>query len=827
MEPHELPVYQQRDRILAALQSHQVIVVESPTGSGKTTQLPVILHEAGYARNGVIGVTQPRRIAAVSVCEYIARQLGESVGETVGYKMRFEDRTTPATVLKIMTDGILLQENKFDHLLSQYGVIIVDEAHERSLNIDFILGLLKRLLRIRPELKVVISSATINAEVFSEYFDSCPVVRIDTPMYPVQVVYDPPVVESDPEELVRKITGVVTRIVEEERPGDILIFLSGEAIIKDTIAALWREPYRKRLQLLPLYGRLSKEEQEAVFPPPPDGTTKVIVSTNIAETSVTIDGITSVIDSGLAKMNYYNPKTYTSSLVEGPISKASTNQRKGRAGRTGPGTCYRLYRREEYERRPLFATEEIYRTDLSEVVLRMAELGITEFDEFDFISSPGRQGIISAMESLRMLEALEDDNTLSTIGKMMAEFPLSPRHSRIIVEAIMNYPDVVEEAVVAAAFLSTNSPFLLPMGEEIEARQAHHQYRDDLGDFVSYLKLFAAYHDAPRKDRFCETRYLDPQTMGEIRNVQEQLAEVVGSLGVPLGRGGSKVDYLCAIAKGLIQFVCVATGRGSFRSLTAERILIHPGSVMFRESPRFIVAGEIVRTSRTYARSVSPLEQSWIRRISPVLAQGLIEYEPEFAQPQKRGRGRDRDTTWQIRIGTRHFPLKATKGKKKIAVLPWEDLQKAIDEEPAILPQFHSLRGTVVYRGLEILAGAKVAEIIRIAPHIDPANDLIAGWPRTASYDSYANGGELCADLHHVLRMTRTKKSGRSVAFLTLQTDGDGRYWFKPQRNFDTAVAESLGSLEQLADEIGEEIDASAHETVNATYRRLSEILEE
>jgi ATP-dependent helicase HrpA len=577
---------------------------------------------------------------------------------------------------------------------------------------------------------------------------------------------------------------------------------------------------------LPLYGRLNKEEQEAVFPPPPEGKTKVIVSTNIAETSVTIDGVTSVIDSGLAKMNYYNPKTYTSSLVEGPISKASANQRKGRAGRTRPGTCYRLYRREEYDRRPLFATEEIYRTDLSEVVLRMAELGIAEFDEFDFISSPGRHGIISAVESLRMLEALEDDNTLSSIGKMMAEFPLSPRHSRIIVEAIMSYPEVVEEAVIAAAFLSTNSPFLLPMGEEIEARQAHHQYRDDLGDFVSYLKLFSAYNDARRKDRFCESRYLDPQTMGEIRNVQEQLAEIVSSLGVPLGHGGSRIDYLCAIAKGLIQFVCVATGRGSYRSLTAERILIHPGSVMFRESPRFIVAGEIVRTSRTYARSVSPLEQSWIRRISPILAEGLIEQEePEFARPQKRAR--ERDTTWQIRIGTRHFALKATKGKKKIAVLPWEDLQKAIDEEPAILPQFHSLRGTVVYRGVEILAGAKVAEIIRIAPHIDPPNDLIAQWPRSTSYDSYTNSGELCADLHHVLRMTRTRKSGRSAAFLTLQTDGDGRYWFKPERNYYTAVAESLGSLEQLADEIGEEIDGSAHETVNATYRRLAHILEE
>jgi len=828
MEPHELPVYQQRDRILEALETNQVIVVESPTGSGKTTQLPVILHEAGLGRNGVIGVTQPRRIAAVSVCEYIARQLDENVGETVGYKMRFEDRTGVDTRLKIMTDGILLQELKLDYSLSQYGVIIVDEAHERSLNIDFILGLLKRVLRQRKEFKVIVSSATINAEVFSEYFDSCPIVRIETPMYPVQVIYDPPALEQNKDELVNKVTDVIGRIMNEERAGDILVFLSGEALIKDTVTALYAEPYRKRLHIVPLYGRLSKEEQEQVFPPPPEGKTKIVVATNIAETSVTIDGVTSVIDSGLAKMNYYNPKTFTSSLIEGPISKASANQRKGRAGRTQPGSCYRLYKRDDYERRPLFATEEIYRTDLSEVVLRMAEIGITDFDDFDFISSPGRQGIVSAVESLRQLDALEADGSLSNIGSMMAEFPLIPRHSRVIVESIMNYPEVVEESVIAAAFLSTNSPFLLPMGEEIEARQAHHRYRDDLGDFVSYLKLFAAYNEAPKKDKFCESRYLDPRTMGELKNVKEQLAEIVGTMGVPLGHGGSKADYLCSVAKGLIQFVCVQSGRNGYRSLTAERILIHPGSVMFRESPRFIVAGEIVRTSRTYARSVSPLEQSWIRRISPLLAEGLLEAEPARGQRDgKKKEKKERDTTWQIRIGTRLFPLKAGKGKKKIAVLAWNDLKRAMKEDPVILPQFHTLRGKLVHGDIEILSGVKVADIIRIARHIDPEGDIVKQWPSTASYDSLTGSADLCTDLSMVLKMTRTKKSGKAVGFLTLQTDGNGLYWFKPQRNFYTAVAESLGALEQFADELGETIDEPAHEAVNRTYRRLAEILEE
>ncbi len=824
MDPHSLPVYAQKERILTALEEHQVVVVESPTGSGKTTQLPVILQEAGYSSAGMIGVTQPRRIAAVSVTEFIARQLDEPIGVTVGYKMRFEDRTGPDTKLKIMTDGILLQEIKLDYDLSDYGVIIVDEAHERSLNIDFILGLLKRVLRRRPSFKVVVSSATINAEIFSEYFDSCPVVRIETPMYPVQVIYNPPPAENSPEALVDTITKAVGRTVEERDDGDILIFLSGERIIKDTVASLMMEPYRSRLQILPLYGRLSKEEQESVFPPPPEGKTKVVVSTNIAETSVTIEGVATVIDSGLAKMSYYNPKTFTSALQEGPISRASANQRKGRAGRTQPGTCYRLYRRDDYERRALFATEEIYRTDLSEVVLRLAELGVSDFEGFDFISSPGRAGIASAVESLKLLNALEPDNSLSDVGRMMARFPLLPRHSRIIVEAIREYPQVVDEAVTAATFLSTNTPFLLPMGEEIEARRAHHIYRDDLGDFVSYLRLFQAYGDAKNKEKFCESRYLDPQTMGEIRNVKEQLDEIVSSLGIPLLSGGSKADYLCAVATGLIQFVCVQSGRGSFSSLTAERILIHPGSVMFKESPRFIVAGEIVRTSRTYARSVSPLEENLITRISPLLAHNLkdVERSPVGKRHQEKQK---RDTSWQLRIGARVFPVKQGKGKKKIAVLHWDGLMEVLKEDPVVLPQHHGIRGILLHDGTEILGGMRVAEIMKIASFLNPHTDYVKQWPRSSSYDSLGTGAELCQDLDFVLKMVKVKKGGKRVGFLSLQTDGSGGYWFKPQRNFHTAVSESLGSLEQFADEVNES-EAANLEGLNQTYRKLSEILE-
>ena len=370
--------------------------------------------------------------------------------------------------------------------------------------------------------------------------------------------------------------------------------------------------------ILPLYGRLSKEEQERIFIPTPRGKTKIVVSTNIAETSVTIDGITTVIDSGLAKINSYNPKTYTSSLLETQISKASSNQRKGRAGRTQDGNCYRLYTRNDFDIRPLFTQEEIYRTDLSEVVLRMAELKIRNFESFDFISSPGRQGIAAAVGTLKLLEAINNDNSLTKYGEMMVKFPLSPRLSRMIVEAVYRYPDIIEETVIAATFLSTNSPFILPQGEEFEARKAHHALRTTEGDFLSYIKIYRKFEDVEDKEAFCKKYYLDIKVMNELVNIKNQLEDIVREdVGVPVFSGGNISNYLYAVCKGLIQFVCVRSGRGIYKSLTADKIFIHPGSVMFKENPEFIVAGEIVRTSKMFAHSVSPLKKEWLKNISP------------------------------------------------------------------------------------------------------------------------------------------------------------------------------------------------------------------
>ncbi|TVR57347.1 MAG: ATP-dependent RNA helicase, partial [Spirochaetaceae bacterium] len=482
-----------------------------------------------------------------------------------------------------------------------------------------------------------------------------------------------------------------------------------------------------------------------------------------------------------------------------------------------------LYEKDDFETRPLFTLEEIYRTDLSEVVLRMAELGIDDFESFDFISSPGRQGIIGAVETLELLEALTPEYALSEIGKMMAVFPLLPRHSRIIVEAIRAYPDVLEEAVIATAFLTTNTPFLLPQGEEMEARRAHHQYQDVMGDFVSYLKLFHAYTsaDAKDKEKFCERRYLDPRAMAEIKNVVDQLSEIVGSMGVPVSSGGSVADYLCAVSKGLIQFICVRSGRNAYRSVTAEKVMIHPSSVMFRETPRFIVAGEIVRTTRMYARSVSPLEKEWLPRISPALARTLIEPAGEPAAKK------ERDTTWQIKIGTKFFKLQQYKGKKKIAVLPWEDLEDLLRSSSiALLPQHNNIRGKVVYQNYELLSGTRLSTIMKIVPHVNIRTDVIESWPRKKTYDVTGPRPELCLNLGIILKLSRIKKSSRALGFLALHSDNAGLYWFKPMRDFHAAASESLATIERLVDDLADDTDQSIIDLVNEQYRRLAQILE-
>ena len=852
IEYKKLPVYEQKQRILDTLKDNQVIVVQSPTGSGKTTQIPVILYEAGYAQSGTIAVTQPRRIAALSVSEFISKQLNTTYPGLVGYKMRFEDKTDATTKIKIMTDGILLQEMKLDPWLSKYSVIMVDEAHERSLNIDFVLGLLKRVLAERKDFRVIVSSATMNAEAFSAYFDGCPIVTIDTITYPVTIVYDTPSIpastisEAATDALLTKICNTVDRILANNEPGGILIFLPGEKIIKDCLWKLDHSPFSRKIHTLPLYGRLAKEEQEKVFDPAPFGKKKVIISTNIAETSVTISDITTVIDAGLAKINFYNPRTFTSSLNETAISKASCNQRKGRAGRTQPGICYRLYSRKDYDTRPMYTTEEIYRTDLSEVVLRMAELGITDFQNFDFISPPGIEGIIGAVDTLNMLKALDSDNTLSSIGKLMVEFPLEPRISRIIIEAIMKYPNVLEEALIAAAFLSANSPFLLPQGEEMEARKAHHNFRDMQGDFVSYLNIFKGYTSSPDKEKFCKKNYLDDRVMAEIENINVQLKDIVSKMNIPIMGGGNKGDYLCCIASGMIQFVCIRTGKNTYRSLTADKICIHPGSVLFRQDPLFIVAGEIVRTSRMYAMSVSPLTKSLLHQISPTLLNLLEntkspkdkktnEKEKTSKKEKESKQKLQKDETISgikvssdsITLGNQTFDIKKVKGKKQVQ-LSFDRFIYATtnDLNSKQMKQISDLKGKIIYsNNYELLTGEKLELIIKLAKSLNlrPIDEKDGN--RKLNINIYEKNTTelLVSSLENVLKVAIAKKKSREYGFICLFTDDNGNYWYKVSRGFITALNESLSSLETLAEKT-EIFTEEQLEKINNLYRLLTSL---
>lgn len=855
----KLPVYEQKQLILDTLAKNQVIVVQSPTGSGKTTQIPVILHEAGYSANGMIAVTQPRRIAALSVSEFIAKQLKTTYPGLVGYKMRFEDKTDPTTKIKIMTDGILLQEMKLDPWLSKYSVIMVDEAHERSLNIDFVLGLLKRVLISRPDFKVIVSSATMNAEAFSRYFNDCPVVTIETQTFPVTMVYDVPMIkpttttESGSEALLAKIEQTVDRVLDNKEEGDILIFLPGEKIIKDCVERLTYAHFHSKIHIVPLYGRLPKEEQEKVFDPAPFGKKKVVISTNIAETSVTINGITTVIDSGLAKLNFYNPKTFTSSLIECPVSRASCNQRRGRAGRTCPGTCYRLYSRSDFNMRQEYTTEEIFRTDLSEVLLRMAELGITDFEGFDFISKPEHNNIVGAIETLQMLKALNPDRTLSPIGKLMVEFPLEPRVSRILVESILHYPDVLEEVVIATAFLSTQSPFVLPPGQEMDARAAHHAFRDMQGDFVSYVKLFRRYQSMENQSRFCQNNFLDEKVMIEISSIKKQLEEEINALGIPITGGGNMDNYLCCIAAGMIQFVCIRDGKENYRSLTQEHISIHPGSGMFRTAPLFIVAGEIVRTSRMFAMSVSPLTKALLNKIDPTLEKELIrargeggksltgnlEYKGSTFKNLKSKVGRDdrrfggkleksKDEN-VLSLGGELFDIIKVKGKK-IAVLPVDRFAEALKREKDSnkLAVAAALRGKLILKGGTLLEGEKIELIMKVVQNLNITPVGEKDWPRgmNVKIGSEEENKTLIDGLQYVLRATIAKSRTREFGFITLFTDGKATYWFKVSRGFTTALNESLSSLETLIDETNTLLSKAQKAKVNMLYRTLNGMYE-
>ena len=833
----QLPVYKHRQMILDALKDNQVIIVESPTGSGKTTQLPIILKEAGFAENGVIGITQPRRIATLGVCSFIKSQIAsESLPENYcAYKMRFYDTTDINTRIKILTDGMLLQELKADPDLSRYSVIMVDEAHERSLNIDFILGLLKQIIARRPELKVIISSATLNTKVFSRFFSDAQIISIKTRVFDVDVKYYPVKAKGDTDECAHAVCVLLNQILKRFKATgyteneDTLVFLPGEFDIKTTMQQIYYECDHEHLQIYPLYGRLNKEEQELVFEPTEVGKMKVVLATNIAETSLTIDGIRIVIDSGFAKINYYNQTDFTSALVLRPVSRSSAEQRKGRAGRTAPGKCYRLYSKEDYDSRPLWTTEEILRTDLSEVVLRMVDLGIYSFESFPYITKPDSKALLSGERTLKLLQAIDEMRHLTPIGELMVRYPLLPRHSRAMVEALKYHPKFVKPVAICLAFLSAKTPFVLPPGEEDIARSAHRRFSNPFGDFISYQNIYHKYLSLTgqkKREEFCANNYLDIQSMDEILHITDQLCQITEEIDFPISQcdvtdaEDFAHELLVCLGSGLIQYVCVRKKASVYRTITTDEIYIHPGSAWFRNPPQYLLAGEIVMTTKMYARTVSPLFPDWISEISKSLLDklkkmakdGEMRERPSRDMQSGRSSSRGANISYKAsqeadrkvtRIYGFEFPVIKEVGKKNtrnIAVIPASDLPALAKAYRKASRHPKGIAATILFNGYYVSYADRLYDIISLDGRVRFDSDGFVESPCTQVFD-LGNITELIPHLWDILKLSLLKESGK-LGFVELLVSGKGSVFFHVNRNFSDAINNTAYTLLGIMDEV-------------------------
>lgn len=637
----DLPVSERRDELAKAIRENQVVVVAGETGSGKTTQLPKICLELGRGIRGTIGHTQPRRLAARTVAQRIADELHTPLGDAVGYTVRFTDQASDRTLVKLMTDGILLAEIQRDRRLLRYDTLILDEAHERSLNIDFLLGYLRELLPRRPDLKVIVTSATIEPERFAAHFSDAPIVEVSGRTYPVEIRYRPlevPVVDSDADdpddpdhEVVRTelrdptdaIVDAV-RELEAEPPGDVLVFLSGEREIRDTSEVL-RGELGPMTEVLPLYARLPTAEQQKVFAPHTGR--RVVLSTNVAETSLTVPGIRYVVDPGTARISRYSRRTKVQRLPIEPISQASAAQRAGRSGRTAPGVCIRLYSEADFEARPRYTDPEILRTNLAAVILQMAALNLGDIENFPFLDPPEKRSIRDGVTLLQELGAFDREGRLTDIGRRLARLPLDPRIGRMILQA--DTEGCVREVLVLAAALSIPDPRERPVDREDAARQKHARFADEHSDFISYLNLWR-YLGEQRKERsgssfrrMCREEFLHYLRIREWQDLVGQLRSIARDLGIrESDEPADPASVHAALLAGLLSHVGLREGDGrDYQGARNSRFVLAPGSVLTKRPPRWIVVADLVETSRLFGRIAARIDPDTVERVAGDLVQ--------------------------------------------------------------------------------------------------------------------------------------------------------------------------------------------------------------
>jgi ATP-dependent helicase HrpA len=649
--PEQLPVSAARDEIAAAIRSSQVVVVAGETGSGKTTQLPKLLLELGRGVHGTIGHTQPRRIAARSVAERVAEELGTPLGEVVGYKVRFTDRSSDDTLVKVMTDGILLAELQSDRLLRQYDTIVVDEAHERSLNIDFLLGYLTQLLPKRPDLKLVITSATIETGRFSRHFGGCPVVEVSGRTYPVEVRYRPP---DDDVDQPQAIAAAVDELCAEGQ-GDVLVFLSGEREIRDTAEVL-RGSLPDHVEVLPLYARLSAAEQHRVFEPHQQR--RVVLATNVAETSLTVPGIRYVVDPGTARISRYSQRLKVQRLPIERISRASADQRAGRCGRVAPGVAIRLYAEDDYESRPEFTEPEVLRTSLASVILQMASLGLGDVESFPFVEAPDRRAVKDGRDLLHELGALDPvartpDRALTDMGRTLARLPVDPRLARMVVEA--DRLGCLPEVLVLVAAMSIQDVRERPSDKQQAAAEQHARFADPTSDFLSVLRLWEHVRELRAElsssafRRRCRAEFLHHQRIREWQDLHSQLRSVCRQRGMSLDTSPADPDRVHqAVLAGLLSHVGLREGeRKDYLGARGARFTVVRDSAVAKAQPRWVMAAELVETNRLWGRTVARVQPEWVERLAGHLVVRVYS-EPHWSRKRAGVQAYERVTLYGI-----------------------------------------------------------------------------------------------------------------------------------------------------------------------------------